>query len=400
MQGYPYLSFGARPERAAPARPRSPVGHWVKLPTSWRHDATTIALAGRLAPAAGTLALALALHVRTALLAYAAADPANEDGDVARYGPAVVAHVTAWPDCPATILEDLEAAGVTRHGRLVHWAYLAHASTAAERRRQLNRQYQRDSRARRRAADMLTNADTVSTKAAPAAAAYKECARAQARGVEAEKHTQPPALRADEEPRPESCRPDAAQPSPAAAKLAELYGAPVPKAQAEELAGLVVDERDADAWQRTLDIWRRGRTADGQPWHAGPASFPRMIHRFRQLRQQDAPPAARTTPRRYEPPRAPLATPSPAGTPPPSFVPPAPRPPRSPAEMQASLESFRTAFAGTRYARLQRSEPTVRVTPARAVPDLSAIPPEQRRAVAERLLATLYRPAYASPPAT
>ena len=45
MQGYPYLSFGARPERAAPARPRSPVGHWVKLPTSWRHDATTIALA-------------------------------------------------------------------------------------------------------------------------------------------------------------------------------------------------------------------------------------------------------------------------------------------------------------------------------------------------------------------
>ena len=165
----------ATPDRAnAPAR--NPIGVWFKTPWDTDTDPCTIAIAVPLSARFGPLAITIATGVRARLVSFMARDPHNNDGNTRRYGPGVLAIVTAWPDDCGSLTDALEAAGITTGGYYRHWQYITGNPSRADLRRSSNRVSKRISRARA-ANDVLTNADIAMTTASPRPATYKERTR-------------------------------------------------------------------------------------------------------------------------------------------------------------------------------------------------------------------------------
>ena len=245
MSAYPTAPyFGTRsasPFGTSTTRPRSPIGRWVKAPVDLDTDPATLALATPLVARYGPLAITIAVGVRMRLVTFMARDIANDDGDVRRYAPAVLATATAWPVDPDVLVGTLEAAGITVGGRLKHWHDIVGNPTREDRRRLVDRDRQRRHRAKTPETvtrDSVTKRDIGVTGTVTAAETYKERPRARPpEEKEKETHTQRDALRATTEtPNAVSeSDPDVTVPAPVAI-LASIWSGTVPSniARSEE----------------------------------------------------------------------------------------------------------------------------------------------------------------------
>ena len=333
--------------------------------------------------------------IRTRLILFMARDIANDDGNIRRYGPAVLATATAWPLAPELLATTLEAAGITVDGRLKHWHDLVGNPSREDRRRLVDRDRQRRHRAK--PAEPVTRAtvtsrDTGVTPTVTPARPYKEPARARLpEEKEKETHTGPDALRATPEtPATITTSTNAITTPQAVAILETIWPGPIPA----RVTRLVVDRvHDAARWKRPLDPW----AAAG--WHIGPGAIRAILDRYDRdvdaRRAEHAPSAGRPgrLPRQDAP--APPARHSP-GTPPPDFVP-SQRPPMTDDEYARSRQAFETAFQRFRAttpspstASPARTKPTLaQPTPDRPVPpfgDLATIPIVDRAEVFRRML--------------
>ena len=400
MQGYLPSATGAPIAVAAPTRQRSPIGRWFKTPVDVDVDPGTLALAARLTKRYGGLAVTIATGIRTRLVAFMARDRDNDDGNIRRYDAQVLETLIAWPGKPGTLPAVLESAGITIDGRIRHWHDLVGNPSPADRRRMTDRDRQRRHRARTAGStaesvtrDTVTNRDIGVTSTVTAAPTYKERVHARAQGVEVKTHTQRDALRATETGPTVSDEPTAPATLPEAVGiLASIWPGAVPASVARRIVASV---HDVERWRRTVATWQSAG------WHVGAGALGAMLHRYRQdadgkhakRAPSDHRPGVHVVKSDVASEPAPRHSP---GTPPPTIVPPLPTVPPTPDQVRASRQAFAAAFAGSPFAlsqlaRRSRSErdpqPPTRAT--RPVPDLLALPPDQRAAAALAILSRI-----------
>ena len=395
MRFYAPSATSAPATVAAPSRQRSPIGRWFKTPVDVDTDPGTLALAARLTKRYGGLAVTIATGIRTRLVAFMARDRDNDDGNVRRYDAQVLETLVAWPGKPGTLLAVLEAAGITKDGRIRHWHELVGNPSPADRRRMTDRDRQRRHRARTAESvtpDTVTNRDSGVTSTVTAAATYKERPHARAQGVEVKTHTQRDALRATETDPTVSDEPAASATLPeSVAILASIWSGPVPASVARRITHEV---HDIERWRRTIATWQSAG------WHVGTGAIGAMLHRYKQdadgKRAKGAPsgprPGVRAKVDALSAGPAQVSVTHSPGTPPPTIVPPLPKP-----ATPESRAAFARAFADSPFTlsqgrRTSRSESDPRpATTTRPVPDLRSLPPDQRAAVALATLRTIGR---------
>ena len=270
------FATSATTDRAnAPAR--NPIGVWFKTPWDTDTDPCTIALAVPLSARFGPLAITIATGVRARLVSFMARDPHNDDGNTRRYGPGVLAIVTAWPDDCGSLTDALEAAGITTGGYYRHWQYITGNPSRADLRRSSNRVSKRISRARA-ANDVLTNADIAMTSASPTPGIYKERTRVTRPELELKKNL---SLRDASQRRPEITAtitpakpvPIAPELPPVVRMLVDRFGWTPAHSKLETITATVGD--DLKNWQYVLDEY-----VETDHWHKGPNALKGMLERF------------------------------------------------------------------------------------------------------------------------
>ena len=260
----------------APAR--NPIGVWFKTPWDTDTDPCTIALAVPLSARFGPLAITIATGVRARLVSFMARDPHNDDGDTRRYGPGVLAIVTAWPDDCGSFADVLESSGITTGGYYKHWQYITGNPSRADLRRSSNRVSKRISRARA-AGHVLTSADIAMTSSSPTPGIYKE--RAHVTRPESVKVKKTLSPRDASHKRRETTAtitpakpvPIAPELAPAARMLVDRFGWTPAHSKLETITATVGD--DLKNWQYVLDEY-----VETDHWHKGPNALKGMLERF------------------------------------------------------------------------------------------------------------------------
>ena len=397
MRFYSPSATGAPIAVAAPARQRSPIGRWFATPADLDVDHGTLALARHLAAVGIDAPTTRALGIRVRLVALMIRDRANDDGAVTRYTAPDLAFVIEWPDAAGNVHDVLETTGITKDGRMPHWHAISGTCSPDERRRMQTRDRVRRFRERQRltqseptaSPDSVTPRYPVTHAAAPL---YKDRAHACA-GTGTGTHTRRDALRATETGPTVSDDPTESATLPeAVAILANIWPGAVPASVARRIVASV---HDVERWRRTVATWQSAG------WHVGAGALGAMLHRYRQdadgkhakRAPSDHRPGVHVVKSDVASEPAPRHSP---GTPPPTIVPPLPTVPPTPDQVRASRQAFAAAFAGSPFAlsqlaRRSRSErdpqPPTRAT--RPVPDLLALPPDQRAAAALAILSRI-----------
>ncbi|NBT20480.1 MAG: hypothetical protein EBT00_17180, partial [Proteobacteria bacterium] len=255
-------------------------------------DPCTIALAVPLSARFGPLAITIATGVRARLVSFMARDPHNDDGNTRRYGPGVLAIVTAWPDDCGSLTDALEAAGITTNGYYRHWQYITGNPSRADIRRSSNRVSKRISRARA-ANDVLTNADIAMTSSSPTPKTYKERAHVTRPELELKKNLSP--RDASQGRRgttatitPAKPVPEPPELPPAARMLVARFGWTPAPSRLETITATVGD--DLRNWQYVLDEY-----VETGHWHKGPNALPGMLERFQRRQLAVSGHTSRTT---------------------------------------------------------------------------------------------------------
>ena len=256
---------------------RTPIGVWFKTPRDTDADPCTITLAVPLSARFGPLAITIATGIRSRLVSFMARDPHNTDGNTRRYGPGVLAIVTAWPDDCGPLADALESAGITTGGYYKHWQYITGNPSRADLRRSSNRVSKRLSRARA-AGDVLTNADIAMTSASPRPATYKERAHVTRPELEIKKNLSLRAASQERRETPATISPAKAVPiapelSPAARMIVDRFGWTPAPSKLETITATVGD--DLKSWQYVLDEY-----LETDHWHKGPNALRGMLERF------------------------------------------------------------------------------------------------------------------------
>ena len=373
MTSYPISArvFTSPPPFAFRSRLRSPIGRWIKTPVDIDTDAATVALACRLTRRYGNLAITIAVAVRTRLVAFMARDMGNDDGNVMRYTPDVLAFACGWPEDAGSLTDALESAGITVDGRYRHWHVVVGNFSPQDQQRMQTRDRVRRHRARAKAGtigadDSVTQRYTVTIATDNLATAYKERARTVARkGLERHTHRVSQSERHDTPPTPTV--------SPAVAALSRIWKDKVPAAVAQRITEAVAN---IERWERTCAAW------EASGWHLGPRAVTAMLDRYRQ--DADAPKQrqAKGFPR---PVRANVVT-----TPTRQAEPIVTEPERT--IIPSDREGFRRAFEGTPFAgRIATATPPT-TTVARAVPDLATMSRPDRAVAMAAMIARIGQP--------
>ena len=256
---------------------RNPIGVWFKTPRDTDADPCTIALAVPLSARFGPLAITIATGIRSRLVSFMARDPHNTDGNTRRYGPGVLAIVTAWPNDCGPLADALESAGITAGGYYKHWQYITGNPSRADLRRSSNRVSKRLSRARA-AGDVLTNADIAMTTPSPRPATYKERAHVTRLELEIKKSLSLRDASQERRETPATISPAKAVPiapelPPAARMIVDRFGWTPAPSKLETIAATVGD--DIKTWQYVLDEY-----VETDHWHKGPNALKGMLERF------------------------------------------------------------------------------------------------------------------------